>query len=115
MIGIGIFGQGTSRWLRILAIFVVGVGTYMAFLEEHQAKLWENYVDVQMESQGAKIRVFMNLIPALFLFALRDRWKIYFKDVITSYSIHYTKLYDEASPTTKTDTTAPNARTRQNP
>jgi len=80
MIGIGIFGQGTSRWLRILAIFVVGVGTYMAFLEEHQARLWENYVDVQMESQGAKIRVFMNLIPALFLFALRDRWKIYFKD-----------------------------------
>lgn len=80
MIGVGMFGQGTNRLLRIVAITFVGIGTYSAFLEEHQEKLWVNYVEAQMESQGAKIRVFMNLVPALLLFALKDKWKKYYKD-----------------------------------
>jgi len=80
MVGIGMFGQGANKWLRILAIGFVGIGIYGAFLEEHQERLWENYVDAQMESQGAKIRAVMNFIPAVLFLMLRNEWKKYYTD-----------------------------------
>jgi len=80
MIGIGMFGQGTGKLLRVLAIGFVGFGIYDAFLSEHQEALWKNYVEAQMESQGAKVRVLMNLVPALLFFVFRKEWKALYDD-----------------------------------
>jgi len=74
MMGIGMFGQGSSRLLRISAVLLVGIGLYAAFLQEHQETLWTNYVEVQMQSQGAQIRVAMNFVPALLFFIFYKEW-----------------------------------------
>jgi hypothetical protein len=80
MMGIGMFGQGTGRILRISAVLLVGIGLYEAFLQEHEERLWTNYVEVQMQSQGARIRVAMNFIPALLFFIFHKEWKKEYDD-----------------------------------
>jgi hypothetical protein len=80
MIGIGVFLQGKGRFIRIIAIGFVGLGLYNAFLANYQEKLWENYVIVKMQSQGAQIRVLMNLLPTLIFLYYRKEWKKQFND-----------------------------------
>jgi hypothetical protein len=80
MMGIGMFGQGTGRILRISAVLLLGIGLYEAFLVEHQERLWINYVEAQMQSQGAKIRVAMNFVPALLFFIFHKEWKKEYDD-----------------------------------
>jgi hypothetical protein len=80
MIGLGMFLQGNGRLIRSLAVAAVGVGIYSAFLADYQQDLWKNYVEVQMQSQGAMIRVVMNLLPALIFLLYRKEWKKEFND-----------------------------------
>ena len=80
MIGLGIFLQGKGRFVRILAVGFVGFGIWNAFLALHQEGLWNTYVSVQMQSQGAMIRVAMNFIPAVILLLYRKEWKKQFND-----------------------------------
>jgi len=80
IIGIGLFGHERGRLLKIVAIGFVGFGIYEAFLSEYEDQIWANYVEAEMESQGAKIRVMMNFIPGLLFFLLRKRWKENFDD-----------------------------------
>ncbi len=80
MIGLGIFLQGNGRIFRVLAVGFVGFGIYTAFLAQHQEQLWESYVTVQMQSQGAMIRVAMNFIPSVIFLLYRKEWKKEFKD-----------------------------------
>jgi hypothetical protein len=75
VIGIGLFSNGINIYLRILAVGFVGYGVYDSFLASHAEKLWVNYVEAQMESSGAKIRVAMNLVPAILLFIFRKEWQ----------------------------------------
>jgi hypothetical protein len=75
MIGLGIFLQGKGRFVRMLAVSVAGYGIWNAFLADYQQDLWKNYVEVQMESQGAQIRVAMNFIPAIIFLFYRKEWK----------------------------------------
>lgn len=82
MIGLGIFLQGNGKFIRSLAVLFVGIGIWSAFLAEYQDALWENYVEVQMESQGAYIRVAMNLIPAVVFLMFRKQWKQQFPDYL---------------------------------
>ncbi|WP_428357797.1 EpsG family protein [Methyloprofundus sp.] len=75
MIPFGIFLYGKGIMLRVVGVILVFVGAWYGLLAEEQENLWHNYVEVQMESQGAKIRVFMNLVPSLFLLLYWKRWK----------------------------------------
>jgi hypothetical protein len=42
--------------------------------DQSQQQLWDNYVTVKMESQGAQIRVVMNAIPAIIFMLCRKRF-----------------------------------------
>lgn len=80
IIGLGIFANGGGKFLKIIAIGFVGFGAWSAFLSQYQDSLITNYVDAQMESSGAFIRTFMNLVPATLLIAYRKRWKELYDD-----------------------------------
>ncbi|VAW45902.1 hypothetical protein MNBD_GAMMA03-239 [hydrothermal vent metagenome] len=80
MIGLGVFLQDRGKFIRALAVGFVGFGLYAAFLANYQQDLWKNYVEIQMESQGAFIRVAMNLVPAIIFLIYRKRWKQQFDD-----------------------------------
>ena len=80
MIGLGIFLQGNGRLIRTLAVVIVAAGIYNAFLADYQDDLWKNYVEVQMQSQGAMIRVAMNFLPSVIFLLFRKRWKQQYDD-----------------------------------
>ena len=80
MIGLGIFLQGNGRLIRTLAVVIVASGIYNAFLADYQDDLWKNYVEEQMQSQGAIIRVAMNFLPSVIFLLFRKRWKQEFND-----------------------------------
>ena len=80
MIGIAVFNKGKGKFFKFLAIGIIAIGMWNAFLAEAQADLMVNYVDAKMQSSGAMIRVIMNVIPALLLILLRKRWKKEFND-----------------------------------
>ncbi len=80
MIGLGLFLQGKGKVVRFLAVLAIGFGIWSAFLAQYQDQLWKNYVEVKMQSQGAFIRVAMNLFPAVIFLYFRKRWKATFKD-----------------------------------
>jgi hypothetical protein len=80
MVGIGLFQEGRGKMIRFTSIILVGIGLWSAFLAQEQATLIQNYIEAQMQSSGALIRVLMNAIPALLLFMFRRRWKRLFND-----------------------------------
>lgn len=80
MIAFGVFQQGKGKLFKILAILFAGIGIWSAFVEESTAHLWESYVEVEMESQGAMIRVLLNLVPSVLLLLFRKQWKKHFND-----------------------------------
>jgi hypothetical protein len=80
MIGLGLFLQGKGKSIRFLAVTAIGLGIWSAFLAEHQQSLWKNYVEANMQSQGAFIRVAMNFLPAVIFLIFRNQWKQTFKD-----------------------------------
>jgi hypothetical protein len=47
-------------------------------LVDHQEDLWKNYVEAQMQSQGAKIRVFMSMVPSLIVLFYWRKWRASF-------------------------------------
>ena len=75
MIPLGIFLHGKGFLLRVMAVGGVAYGLWDLLLAEHQDELWRNYVDVQMQSEGARVRVLMNLVPSLFLLFYWRRWR----------------------------------------
>ena len=80
MMAFGIFQQGKSKLLKVLALALVGMGVWSAFVEQASAALWTNYVEAEMQSQGAMIRVLINSVPAVLLLYFRKQWKRYFDD-----------------------------------
>jgi hypothetical protein len=80
MIGLGVFLQGKGKVIRFVAVIIVAIGIWNAFLAEHQQQLWESYVSAKMQSQGALIRVIMNVVPALIFFWFRKIWRNQFED-----------------------------------
>ncbi len=67
LVPLGVFLYGKGWFLRSVAVVAAAYGLWDLLLADHQERLWAEYVDKQMESQGAKIRVFMNLVPSLLL------------------------------------------------
>lgn len=75
MIPVGLFVNRKGWAIRLVAVAICGYVLWDLLLAEKQAGLWQNYVVAQMESSGARIRVFMNLVPSLLFLAYRKRWK----------------------------------------
>lgn len=75
LIPLGLFLYGRHWYLRGAAAALTAFGLWELLLAPHQERLWQSYVEQQMESQGAKIRVAMNLVPSLLVLAYRRRWR----------------------------------------
>jgi hypothetical protein len=75
LIPLGIFLYGKHWSLRVAAVVATAYGLWDLLLAPHQERLWQSYVEQQMESQGAKIRVAMNLVPSLLILLYRKTWK----------------------------------------
>lgn len=56
-----------NRFLSIAMVAVSGVLLYYLLLMDSAENLWRNYIEEQMQSQGAMIRVLMNSVPAVIL------------------------------------------------
>lgn len=80
MIGLGFLTQSGGKVLKSIAVLFIGIGIWQIFLSQYQDALWTNYVEAQMQSEGAKIRTFMNFIPAFLLILFRKRWNEVFDD-----------------------------------
>jgi hypothetical protein len=80
MIGLGIFYANKGKFLKFLAVLFVGYGMWNSFLSQSQANLIKNYVDANMQSSGAYIRVFMNVVAAMIFFYTSEKWKEFFED-----------------------------------
>ena len=62
---------------RIWTTIWVGITTFVALqllLSESSDQLWTNYVEKQMQSQGALVRVAMNVLPATLFLVFRRRF-----------------------------------------
>lgn len=80
MIAFGIFSGNRGKLLKLIGIIVAFLGVWFAFVSSDVDALVTNYVDAQMQSQGAMIRVLLNAFPAILLLYFRKQWKHYFDD-----------------------------------
>lgn len=61
---------------RLLTAGLIAATTgllYYLLLADASEELWTNYVEAQIQSEGALIRVIMNVLPAVFLLVYRNR------------------------------------------
>ncbi len=80
LLPLGVFLYGKGKILRIIMIIPIVYGSWDLLFAKEQEQLWVNYVEAQMMSDGAKIRVAMNFIPSILLFKYRNEWKRSFND-----------------------------------
>ncbi len=80
LLPLGMFLYEKGIWLRVLMIFPIAYAAWDLLLADRQEHLWKSYVEEKMQSDGAKIRVAMNLIPSLLLLKYRKVWKQSFDD-----------------------------------
>jgi len=80
LLPLGVFLYGKGFLLRVLMLLPIAYGSWDLLLADRQEHLWRNYVEEQMKSDGAKIRVIMNLLPSLLLLKYRKVWKRDFDD-----------------------------------
>jgi hypothetical protein len=80
LLPLGVFLYGKGLIVRILMIIPIAYGAWDLLLADKEEGLWHNYVEVQMQSQGAMIRVVMNLVPSLLLLLYRKEWKKEYSD-----------------------------------
>jgi len=62
-------------WTAVWVGVVAGVA-YMVLLEESVGDLYMNYVEAEMQSQGALVRLLMNAVPAVILLLGRRRFEM---------------------------------------
>lgn len=64
---LAIFAGQRNHFLNALAVLAIAYGLYDALLADSVDVLVENYIDARYSSQGAAIRVAMNVIPAMLI------------------------------------------------
>jgi len=80
LLPLGMFLYGKGMFLRILMIVPIVFGAWDLLLADAADNLIYQYVDRDMQSAGAKIRVAMNLFPSLLFLMYRKQWKQDFND-----------------------------------
>lgn len=73
LLPIAILATSRNRFFTAGMVGVTFVLMFFLLVSEDADALWTNYVEYQMQSQGAKIRVLMNVIPAV-LMLLFGKW-----------------------------------------
>jgi hypothetical protein len=63
-----------NRLMNFLTVVAVSVLLYDFFLQDAMEGFVENYIEAEYSSEGAAIRVIMNLVPAMLLLLLRKRF-----------------------------------------
>jgi len=76
MVPVGLASFRRYRLIAWTAGIPAGFLLYTIFLQEKVDTLIYIYIDAQMESQGALIRVFMNALPALLFLVYRPRFHL---------------------------------------
>ena len=71
-----IFATQRSRFLNLLAGIAGTILLYDVFLSSSVEVFVRNYIETEYNSQGAAIRVVMNLIPAIFMILFRHRLQL---------------------------------------
>ena len=82
MIPFGVLISGRGKLFRVGGVLLASYGLWDALFAQDQERLVSSYIDQAMISQGAKIRVFMNVLPALLLLIYWKRWKQYFQNAL---------------------------------
>lgn len=80
LLPLGMFLYEKGKILRLLMIIPLGIGAWDLLLADSQENLWYQYVERDMQSTGAQIRVAMNFLPAMLLLMYRKKWKRSFDD-----------------------------------
>jgi hypothetical protein len=80
MIPLGMMLFSKGWFTRSLLILVAAFVLWDALVAEEVGKMWENYVEAQMVSDGARIRALMNLVPSLILLFFWKTWRQTFPD-----------------------------------
>lgn len=82
MLPLGLVVSSRSDTARFIGIGVLCALLGLALVYEHYESLYTYYISeqAQMESQGGAIRVWMNVVPALIMFAGWKRWRHAFPD-----------------------------------
>lgn len=62
-----------NRVLTFVLVLVTTLLTYYLLLADAAERLWINYVQADLQSEGGPVRVMMNAVPALLLLVLRRR------------------------------------------
>lgn len=80
MIAFGIFSTGKGKFLKFFGVLAGGIGVWSAFVSSGAETLIHNYVDANMHSSGAVVRVLINAVAAILLLVYRKEWKHSFRD-----------------------------------
>lgn len=82
MMAFGIFQQGKGKLIKVASIGLAGAGIWFSFVDQGADVLIKNYLvdNTEYESQGAMVRVLLNLLPAILLLVYRKEWKRSFND-----------------------------------
>lgn len=80
MIPLGFFMWGKGWILRAVAIVIAAYVLFDLLVAKDIDRMWVSYVDAQMASEGARIRVLMNLVPSILLLAYWKNWQHKFPD-----------------------------------
>ncbi|MCI5123989.1 MAG: EpsG family protein [Candidatus Electrothrix sp. AR5] len=75
MIPLGIFLYRQGWLYRVAAVILIAAGLWDALVVEDMDRLWIAYIEQQMYSQGALIRVAMNCTAAVVLLIYWKQWK----------------------------------------
>ena len=73
LLPIAALAASRNRMLSALLVAVVTALLYFLLLADASEALWTNYVEAQYQSEGALIRVLMNVVPAVLLILFRRR------------------------------------------
>lgn len=74
LVPLAILATPRGRLWTFIWVGIAALGLYWSLLESSSEQLYASYVESEMESQGARIRVAMNVLPALLLLRYRKRF-----------------------------------------
>lgn len=64
-----------KSWFRSALLFLVAIIVGVVLVADSISSQWKSYVEDQMQSDGGALRIWMNVVPAIFLFSFRKKWE----------------------------------------
>jgi hypothetical protein len=74
LVSIALFAKSNNRWLVMLGVMVSSGILYTLLLKESVNSLMINYVEAEVASSGAGIRIAMNALPAMIFLLFRRKF-----------------------------------------